>query len=197
MNDEYQWWLAALLASVGATVLWLLYGKLPRREEDVEAEERVAEAYWISERLEEAGEEAPPDVVERVLDLHRAYLVKPPPGAPLRAHAAEPEPAAAPESETGSVRPESVEASVRTEPVLPAPLGAESSEPPAARAERAAGVESEPAHPGAVASEPAQSTPPAPERDEKWAEQADGRKRRPRRGAHRGEQPEPDLPGAA
>ncbi len=93
MNDEYQWWLAALLASAGATVLWLLYGKLPRREEDVETEERSAEARWISDRLNEVGERAPPEVVEQVLELHRTYLADPPARAPFGPDPVPPAPA--------------------------------------------------------------------------------------------------------
>ncbi len=91
MYDEYQWWLATLLVAAGAALLWFLYGRLPRREEDVESEERLAEARWISERLNELGETAPPEVVAQVLELHRTYLVDPPSGAPFRSERVPPE----------------------------------------------------------------------------------------------------------
>ena len=74
MNDAWQWWLALLFVALGAGVFWLMRGSLQRREEDVEASERAAEAAWIAEELARSGQRAEPEVVERVLELHRSYL---------------------------------------------------------------------------------------------------------------------------
>lgn len=230
MNDEYQWWLAALLASGGVTLLWLLYGKLPRREEDVEAEERLAEARWISERLEETGESAPRELVEQVLELHRAYLVEPPPDAPLRPEYAAPGVAASERvqqeavpkgpGQTARIQTARVQpAPVRRAPVRPEPVTADSREPAPLPPE---GVDAHPLQPEPangrdvasdsgqgrqVAAESLQRPPVAgesvPGREvtpgplEERPEQREAQKRPTRRRPRRGEQPEPDLPGAA
>jgi hypothetical protein len=74
MNDEYVvWLLVAALAGVGA-LLWFLYGRVPREEDDVSAAELAAEASWISDTLADAGAGVDPDTVESVLRLHRRYL---------------------------------------------------------------------------------------------------------------------------
>ena len=85
MNNEWQWWLLALLVAVAAAVLWAVRGRLPREEDDVGEPERAAEASWISRLLVAEGADAPPALVERVLELHRRYLVEPPPGVPFDA----------------------------------------------------------------------------------------------------------------
>lgn len=74
MNDGYQWWLLILGMGVGAGILWLLIGRLPRGEEDVGSEERAAEAAWISRSIVAAGGAAPEELVDQILELHRAYL---------------------------------------------------------------------------------------------------------------------------
>lgn len=78
MNDEYQYWLLILGLAIGAGLTWLALGRIPRREEDVSAEERIAEAAWISRTIAHSGGVAPAEVVEEVLDLHHRYLLAPP-----------------------------------------------------------------------------------------------------------------------
>ena len=74
MNDEYVvWLLVAALAGVAA-LLWFLYGRIPREEDDVAGAELAAEAVWISDTLAEAGTTVDADAVENVLRLHRRYL---------------------------------------------------------------------------------------------------------------------------
>jgi hypothetical protein len=101
MNDEYVVWLLVAALAVVAAVVWFLYGRLPRQEDDVSGDELRAEATWISDALAEAGTSIDPDAAEDVLRLHRRYLagvVAPrEPGDPgwpvaddLRAGAAEP-----------------------------------------------------------------------------------------------------------
>lgn len=83
MNNEYAWWLLIVGLAVGAVVTWLLIGGPPRGEEDVDDAERTAEAGWISATIEQAGGVAPAELVEQVLDLHRAYLRRTPPDSAL------------------------------------------------------------------------------------------------------------------
>jgi hypothetical protein len=86
VNDEYVVWLLVAALVVVAALVWFLYGRLPRQEDDVSADELAAEATWISDALAEAGTGVDPDAVEHVLRLHRRYLagVVPPrePGDP-------------------------------------------------------------------------------------------------------------------
>ena len=74
MNDEFQWWLLVVGLAVGAALVWLLIGVLPRRDEDVTDPERSREAEWISAVVEGRGGVAPALLVEEVLELHREYL---------------------------------------------------------------------------------------------------------------------------
>ncbi len=76
---EFQWWLllVGLVAGGGLVAVVMMDGA--RREEDVEAEERPAEAGWIVERLQASGRRADRDVVEAVLALHEQYRTAPPP----------------------------------------------------------------------------------------------------------------------
>ncbi len=76
---EFQWWLllVGLVAGGGLVAVVMMDGA--RREEDVEAEERPAEAGWIAERLQASGRRPDPDVVEAVLALHEQYRTAPPP----------------------------------------------------------------------------------------------------------------------
>ena len=110
MNNEWQWWLLALLVAVAAAVLWAVRGRLPREEDDVDEAERAAEASWISRLLVAEGADAPPALVARVLQLHRRYLVEPPPGVPFDAPAAEHEEAEPPRPAAEAVAPAAVSA---------------------------------------------------------------------------------------
>jgi hypothetical protein len=74
MNDGYAWWLVIVGIAVGLALAWLVAGRLPRREDDVDEDERIAEADWISRSLESAGGNAPVPLVEQVLELHARYL---------------------------------------------------------------------------------------------------------------------------
>jgi hypothetical protein len=76
---EFQWWLliVGLVAGGGLVAVVLMDGR--RREEDLGALERRAEATWIAERL--SGRDRPVDraTVESILRAHREYLGLPPP----------------------------------------------------------------------------------------------------------------------
>jgi hypothetical protein len=76
---EFQWWLllVGLVAGGGLVAVVTMDGK--RREVDIEALERRAEANWIAERLAGSAEWIDGPVVEAVLRLHREYLGMPPP----------------------------------------------------------------------------------------------------------------------
>jgi len=79
MNDGFAWWLVVLGIAVGVGLSWLVLGRLPRAEADVDQEERAVEAIWICRTIADDGGVAPPALVEEVLELHRQYLQ----GAPL------------------------------------------------------------------------------------------------------------------
>jgi hypothetical protein len=74
MNDAWGWWLFFVGLGLGVAVYWLLAGRIRRSEEDLAAEERAAEAGWISELIAQGGGEAPIKLVDQILELHRRYL---------------------------------------------------------------------------------------------------------------------------
>lgn len=74
MNDGYTWWLLILGIVIGVAVAWFMTARLPRRDDDLTATERVAEARWISATIERDGGIAPQALVEEILELHRGYL---------------------------------------------------------------------------------------------------------------------------
>jgi hypothetical protein len=74
MNDGYLWWLVVLGIAIGAAVVWLTAVRLPRKDDDVTAPERAAEARWISGTIERDGGVAPVELVEEILELHTGYL---------------------------------------------------------------------------------------------------------------------------
>ncbi|MGH2407953.1 MAG: hypothetical protein ACRDF7_07755 [Candidatus Limnocylindrales bacterium] len=74
MSDPFVFWLFLALLGVSAAVIWLLTGHVMRQEDDLAADERTAEAGWISTTIDEAGGDVPQAVVEQVLELHRHYL---------------------------------------------------------------------------------------------------------------------------
>jgi hypothetical protein len=78
MNNGFQWWLVIVGICLGAGLLWLVLGRLPRQDDDVGPRERVAEAMWISQTIEVGGGIAPLALVEEILELHASYLDGPP-----------------------------------------------------------------------------------------------------------------------
>jgi hypothetical protein len=85
VNAEFNWWLLIVGLVVGAGLVWFVVADQRRREVDVDADERAREAQWLSASLADEGHDLSPEMAERVLDLHRAYLEAPPPDdlAPL------------------------------------------------------------------------------------------------------------------
>jgi hypothetical protein len=78
MNNGFQWWLVILGIGLGAGLLWLVLGRLPRQDDDVGPRERDAEAAWISQTIEAGGGIAPVALVDEILELHASYLDGPP-----------------------------------------------------------------------------------------------------------------------
>jgi len=74
MTEQYIGWALVLGLVVGGALVWYAVGRLPRTSEEITADERAAEAAWISDTITERGGKAPPDLVEEVLDLHVHYL---------------------------------------------------------------------------------------------------------------------------
>jgi len=74
MIEGFAWWLVILGVAVGVAIVWLIMARLPRAEDDVDDEELVREAGWISRTINAYGGMAPQPLVEEVLELHRQYL---------------------------------------------------------------------------------------------------------------------------
>jgi hypothetical protein len=79
VNAEFNWWLLMVGLVVGAGLVWFVVADQRRREVDIDAAERAREALWLSASLADEGHEVSPDLAERLLALHRAYLEAPPP----------------------------------------------------------------------------------------------------------------------
>jgi hypothetical protein len=77
MNDGFAWWLLIAGIGIGVALAWLIMGRLARADDDVDEDERAAEAAWISRSIAAYGGSAPPALVEEILDLHRHYLAGP------------------------------------------------------------------------------------------------------------------------
>ncbi len=82
MNAEFNVWLLIVGLVVGAGLVWLVVMDSRRRESEIDAVELPREAAWLSAVMREDGDEVSPEVAERLLLLHRAYLDAPPPDAP-------------------------------------------------------------------------------------------------------------------
>jgi hypothetical protein len=74
VNDGFSWWLVVLGIAVGIGLVWLFTVRLPVSESDIDEEETVEEAGWISETIESWGGVAPAPLVQEVLELHKRYL---------------------------------------------------------------------------------------------------------------------------
>jgi hypothetical protein len=92
VNAEFNWWLLIVGLVVGAGLVWVVVMDSRRREVDVDEAERPREALWLSRMLEEEGRLVSPEIAERLLALHRAYLDAPPPDDPPAYVATEREP---------------------------------------------------------------------------------------------------------
>jgi hypothetical protein len=74
MTAEFNWWLLLLGLVVGGGLTWLVLAETRRREQDLEDEELPDEAAWIEARIAEEGDAVPIETIERVVQLHRAFL---------------------------------------------------------------------------------------------------------------------------
>ena len=79
MISEFNWWLLLLGLVVGGGLTWLVLAETRRREQDLEEADLADEAVWLEERLAEEGRPLSPDMIERVVQLHREYLAVVPP----------------------------------------------------------------------------------------------------------------------
>jgi hypothetical protein len=83
MIAEFNWWLLIVGLVVGVGLTWLVLADTRRRDVDVEERELVDEAAWLTDAMAADGEPIPPEVVERMLRLHRVYLgISEPPSDP-------------------------------------------------------------------------------------------------------------------
>jgi hypothetical protein len=81
VNAEFNVWLLIVGLVVGAGLVWLVVMDSRRRESEVDAVELPREAAWLSAVMRDDGDDVSPEVAERLLLLHRAYLDAPPPDA--------------------------------------------------------------------------------------------------------------------
>lgn len=107
MNAEFNWWLLIVGLVVGAGLVWVVVMDSRRREVDVDDAERPREALWLSRMLEEEGRAVSPEIAERLLVLHRAYLEAPPPDDPPTDVAVEPAPERSAATAPPPARPQS------------------------------------------------------------------------------------------
>lgn len=82
MNVQFDWWLLIVGFVIGAGLTGLVLAELRRREDDVTAQEREAEAAWIAADMTAHGIPADADAVGEVLRLHRLYLASLPADEP-------------------------------------------------------------------------------------------------------------------
>jgi hypothetical protein len=78
MTEPYIFWALITGLVAGGAIVWFALGRLPRRDDDVSDEERMAEAQWISSVVNRRGGLAPEALVEEILELHGQYLAGPP-----------------------------------------------------------------------------------------------------------------------
>ena len=77
--SEFNWWLLIVGLVIGAGLVWLILADSHRRDSEISEAELPAEAAWIAQTMEEAGQPLDSETAERVLRLHRAYLASLPP----------------------------------------------------------------------------------------------------------------------
>jgi hypothetical protein len=82
VNVQFDWWLLIVGFVLGAGMTGLVLAELRRREDDVTARERAAEAAWIASDLTAHGIPADTEAVAEVLRLHRLYLASLPADEP-------------------------------------------------------------------------------------------------------------------
>jgi hypothetical protein len=82
VNAEFNWWLLIVGLVVGAGIAWFVLMDSRRRDDDIDEQERPREALWLSRMLADEGHPVTPEVTERLLVLHAAYLDAPPPDDP-------------------------------------------------------------------------------------------------------------------
>ena len=87
VNAEFNWWLLIVGLVVGAGIAWFVLMDSRRRDVDIDERERPREALWLSRMLADEGHPVTPEVTERLLVLHAAYLDAPPPDDPDRPRA--------------------------------------------------------------------------------------------------------------
>ncbi len=105
--NEFEWWSLIVGLVVGGTVVGLLTTTFARRDDDLEADEREAEATFIASHLTGGGTPVDRELVVRVLDAHREYLGLPAPIAivPAEGEPGEDGPAEGQPAETPMTRP--------------------------------------------------------------------------------------------
>jgi len=75
----YVWWFLIVGLAIGGTIVAALSMDTSRREEDLEADEREAEATLIAAQLSGEGRPVDRATVQEVLRVHRDYRRLPPP----------------------------------------------------------------------------------------------------------------------
>ena len=76
---EFQWWLLIVGLIAGGALVAALSMDSARRDADVAADERAAEATFVADQLVGTGRELDRETVEAILLAHHAYLKLPPP----------------------------------------------------------------------------------------------------------------------
>ena len=74
MPEQYIGWALVVGLAIGGALVWFAVGRLPRSGEEIPADERAAEADWITRTIGERGGAVSRDIVDEVLQLHVEYL---------------------------------------------------------------------------------------------------------------------------
>jgi hypothetical protein len=74
MSEPFAFWIFLVILFGATAVVWVITGRVARRDDDLAADERAIESDWISETIGRWGGDVPVPVVTQVLDLHRRYL---------------------------------------------------------------------------------------------------------------------------
>jgi hypothetical protein len=81
---EYVWWFLIVGLVVGGALVAAISIDWSRRDEDIQAEEREAEASVLAAQLAADGQALVPSAVAAVLKAHRDYRRLPPPDRIIR-----------------------------------------------------------------------------------------------------------------